>query len=355
MENKKLNLLIIGPISPPAGGISIHIERLGHLLKNDFFIDIIDESKEKKKGSFNLRSCNIIEYIKKILKSDVVFIHSGNIILKKSHLIISKLFLKKTILTFHGFSHRRKHEISNRIDNYFYSLSNKLIFVNKDIEIKNKIAKNKYIIQHAFIPPIKDELVKLPSIIDDRIIIAKINNEIIICANASKLIKFNNEDLYGLDMCITVTERLLRKNIKICFVFVVCSLEHGAELFHQYQKLITDLEIDKNFLLINIDLPFYKLIQKSNIVVRPTNTDGDSLTIREALFLNKKVLASDVTNRPDNTILFKNRDTDDFEEKLITLIENEKNVNQRNYQHKNSTNNIYNDYRELYKKIIQST
>ncbi len=355
MDNKKLNLLIIGPISPPAGGISIHIERLEQLLKNDFLIDIIDESKEKKRDSFNLRSCNIIQYLRKILNSDVVFIHSGNIILKKSHLIISKLFLKKTILTFHGFSHRRKYKLSNRIDNYFYRLSNKLIFVNKDIEIKNKISKNKYIIQHAFIPPIKDELVKLPSIINDRISIAKENNQTIICANASKLIKFNNEDLYGLDMCITVAERLIKKNIKICFFFVVSSLENGAELFHKYQKFITELEIGNNFLLINIDLPFYKLIQKSDIVVRPTNTDGDSLTIREALFLNKKVLASDVTNRPDDTLLFKNRDTDDFERKLITIIENESNENQRNYQNTNNTKKIYNDYRELYKNIIQST
>ena len=47
-------------------------------------------------------------------------------------------------------------------------------------------------------------------------------------------------------------------------------------------------------------------------MVRPTNTDGDALSIREAMYFKISVIASDVTTRPENTIIFKNRDLDDF-------------------------------------------
>jgi len=76
-------------------------------------------------------------------------------------------------------------------------------------------------------------------------------------------------------------------------------------------------------LLLNENLSFVRLIEKSDIVLRPTNTDGDALTIREALYLNKTIIASDVVNRPSGTILFKSRDTNDLKMKIIESIKPE--------------------------------
>jgi glycosyltransferase involved in cell wall biosynthesis len=61
-------------------------------------------------------------------------------------------------------------------------------------------------------------------------------------------------------------------------------------------------------------------MEQSDIVLRPTNTDGDSLTIREALFLGKPILASDVVARPPGTIIFKTRDVQDMIQKLEQLL-----------------------------------
>ncbi|MEI2749894.1 MAG: hypothetical protein V9E88_14180 [Ferruginibacter sp.] len=68
-------------------------------------------------------------------------------------------------------------------------------------------------------------------------------------------------------------------------------------------------------------------MNSADIVLRPTNTDGDALTIREAIYLNKKIVASDVVERPEGTILFKTRDTNDLEIKIEAAIEQDNQVN----------------------------
>jgi len=83
--------------------------------------------------------------------------------------------------------------------------------------------------------------------------------------------------------------------------------------------------MQSSFLLINEKASFVKLIEQSDMVIRPTNTDGDSLTIREGLYLNKIVLASDIVQRPEGTKLFKTRDAEDLFEKMKSFITQQNN------------------------------
>jgi hypothetical protein len=92
-------------------------------------------------------------------------------------------------------------------------------------------------------------------------------------------------------------------------------------------------------------------MQLSDIIVRPTNTDGDSLTIREGLFLNKKVLASDVVKRPEGVVLFKNRDLNDMEEKVEKLIQ-EKDLNKDSSNDKNQFK-IIEEFKKFYTELLE--
>lgn len=344
---KKVRLLIIGPLPPPAGGVSIHIIRLIELLQNDYDIDVIDESFLFKKQYFNFRSGNLFKYLNKILRSDVVFIHSGNHTFKKLHLIISKCFFKKTIVTFHGFGHKRKDKKFGFWERFIYKQSDKIIFVNKAIQSNLIFANNKCIVKHAFLPPIMSFEPELPSIISEWIKQARSQNQTIICSNASRLNIYNNQDLYGLDMCIEVVERLLKKGININLIFIVSSVEVGNDKFEEAKEKLRILGLTNNFLLLNNKLSFVKLIEQSDIVVRPTNTDGDALTIREAIFLHKPVLASDVVVRPEGTYTFKTRDINDFELKLMTLIT-------LNATHSLNKEKDINEYSAFYQNLISS-
>ncbi len=55
--------------------------------------------------------------------------------------------------------------------------------------------------------------------------------------------------------------------------------------------------------------------------MRPTLSDGASVSIQEALFFVISVVASDVCERPNQVILFKSRNVLDFTEKIICSLE----------------------------------
>ncbi len=317
--HKRYNILISGPLPPPAGGISIHIWRLKHLLEADFDLDFIDESAEKKAAFFNLRTLNIGQYLKKVKRADVLFIHSGNRLFKKLHILFGKWMGKKIIITIHGYGNRRSF-VFRKIDERIYGLSDRIILVNNEIQHKLKLPVEKCVIKNAFLPPIMSEEPELPIELKERIKNARKKNKLIICANASRLDTFNNQDLYGLDISLQLVKMLKDNNRFVEFIFTVSSLQIGAERFEKAKEFIKDNELEDVFFLIQKRLSFVKLIEASDIVIRPTNTDGDALTIREGLYLNKFVLASDVVTRPDGTITFETRNVQDGYQKLLSII-----------------------------------
>lgn len=50
------------------------------------------------------------------------------------------------------------------------------------------------------------------------------------------------------------------------------------------------------------------------MIIRNTPTDGDSLSVKEALYLHKPILATDAVSRPKGVILFKYNDEESFSE-----------------------------------------
>lgn len=349
MVNKKI--LILGPIPPPFGGVSVHILRLSNLLKKDFEFDFIDESRKKKKEYSNIRSKKIFIYLRKIQKADVLYIHSGKNILRIVHLFIGKIFSKKVIITIHSYPPNTPPLISF-IVSFIYRMADTVVIVNSEAKIQLSLPSNKVILKEAFIPPDFANEHELPSYIFNWLTRDKKESETIICANASKLSTYKNEDLYGLDLCIEVTRRLLDHNLPIKFIFVVASTHKNPHEYLKNQALIKELQLQDNFLLTTDRLSFVKIIELSDIILRPTNTDGDAITIREGLFLNKAVLASDVVKRPEKVFLFKNRNIDDLEFQLTKIIQLR---DKTNYSHSSKSDQTINEIKRFYIKLLKNT
>ncbi len=322
----KKKILLIGPYPPPYGGVSVHIARFINLLKNEFSFDFIDESPLRKSGYFNLRSLKLFTYLKKVINAEVLYIHSGNNLVRIFHLVAGKLFLKKIILVLHGFN-TTPPKFVFFLSGIIYRLANRIVLVNPVIKDSLFLPEKKCIIKEAFLPPLLKEESPLPGNISELLTRCKQEGKTIICGNAFRLETYKNQDLYGLDMCIEVSRRLSKENFPFVFLFVVASIDQNTGAYPKNESIIEESNLKETFFLINQKLSFVKLMEKSDIVVRPTNTDGDSLTIREGLFLNKKVLASDVVDRPEGVHLFQNRDIDDLEKKLKLLIK-EDNINE---------------------------
>jgi glycosyltransferase involved in cell wall biosynthesis len=62
------------------------------------------------------------------------------------------------------------------------------------------------------------------------------------------------------------------------------------------------------------------VIARSGIFVRSTFSDGDAISVREAIALGTPVIASDVVSRPAGTICFKTGDASDLASKINSLL-----------------------------------
>ena len=71
--------------------------------------------------------------------------------------------------------------------------------------------------------------------------------------------------------------------------------------FGKITQKINNLNLEQNILLIDINkgVDAVALWQMSDIYLRPTNTDGNSISILEALSVGSSVVASDCVERPE--------------------------------------------------------
>ncbi|WP_290793266.1 glycosyltransferase [Flavihumibacter sp. UBA7668] len=318
---KKKKMLLVGPVPPPAGGVSIHLWRLKHLLADQFEIELVDESRNIKPAFFNIRQKKFLTYWKKVAWSDFLFIHSGLNALRFFHILSAKLLGKKVVLTLHAYP-EEKSGLNRWIDEQFFGWCDAVISVNSEMLQRVTIPAKKTFVQYAFLPPVMQEEKELPARVQQLLNEQRAKGKKIIVSNAWRLDRFNNQDVYGVDMCIEAVKNIKEAGERIHFIFNIATIDMFGPAFEAYQQQIIASGIQDEFSLINEELSFVKLMEQADMVVRPTNTDGDSLSIREAIFLNKPIISSDVVKRPDETILFENRNQEAFEKTLLRVLQN---------------------------------
>lgn len=305
----KKRILYIGPAPQNIGGVSIHLRRLLALLKDDIICDFVDEGHVRYEGYFNLRSKRLFTYLGKVRRADVVHIHSGTWLLRVFHVIVAKLLLhKKTIVTIHRDPRREPHlGLTRRV----MRLCDHVIMVNREgLEALSCDCCCKYHLMPAFLPPVVDDEPELQRDILDFIAKARMVEEsVVLCSNAGHLVLNQGEDLYGLDICIEAIS-ILPDNFFL--IFVVAANPDNQDLMRRYKERITSCNLEDRILIWESPASFVRLVCAADIVLRTTNTDGDAITVREGIYLNRQVIASDVVDRPEGTLLFKNRDVSDL-------------------------------------------
>jgi glycosyltransferase involved in cell wall biosynthesis len=330
-KNKKVKIAIIGPYPPPYGGISIHIKRMkSYLEKNYIECTVYNENRiVEYENIINVQAINSYrKFIFQIpfLKSNVLHFHSIN--LKIRMLLGWYNFLgKKIILTIHGESLHDQLIRLNFMGRYLLLLSlknlDKIICVNsrtKEELIDFGFSSKKIEVIPAFIPPTFDEteINRLPEFFHK----IRHKHKFLITANASRISFYNNEDLYGIDLSIELMKVLIDNGYKdIGFIYVIPDIG-DYDYFKKMQNLVKKYTLEDNFHFYTKPIAYPAVINMCDLFIRSTNTDGDALSIREAISLQRPAIASDVCRRPEGTILFKNRKVDDLYNKVIYIIEN---------------------------------
>jgi glycosyltransferase involved in cell wall biosynthesis len=145
----------------------------------------------------------------------------------------------------------------------------------------------------AFIPPIKKVL--LQSDLLNKIQEAKQNASFLFCTNAYSLTyDKNGKEIYGIFELVD----FFLNNKHLALVISDPNGEYYTSLLDK-GVIVTD---NIKFLLGNH--PFVEVIKLSDCVIRNTTTDGDSISVNEALYFGKTVIATNCVNRPEGVIVY---------------------------------------------------
>ncbi|APD05850.1 hypothetical protein UJ101_00298 [Flavobacteriaceae bacterium UJ101] len=294
-----MNLLIIGTLPPPIGGVTIHISRINEFLKE----------KEIPYTFIDYRKNSFFDILKKIREYKIIHLHTSNVFFKLIIAVYCFFLNKKSILTFHG-NLKQYSGWRYFINNLALKITKIPIVLNEDsLKIGKKINKNTQYIT-AFIPPLssvksncdKENIEKIDNFISHQ-------NVVVCSTNGKYALDKNGEDLYGVLELIELFDKLGEK-----YKLII------SDPTKSYLKKIDDEQINvpKNILILTNEHSFIHVIKRSDIIIRNTTTDGDALTIKEGLFYNKMILATDVVDRHNLVKCYKLHDINS----LKRIIEN---------------------------------
>lgn len=303
----------IGPLPPPLGGISVYLYRLQKLKPDDRYVN-----------SVGLRK---IDFLKLLCQTrEVIVLHDNSIKRLTAAYFVSLFLGLQYSFVVHGAGVFRK---KKWISWYFLRKSLQraisIQFVSQSLqdrmkEIFPEVVKHSFV-QHAFLPPPLEDEKKFSDAYPHEMSAFLECHSPILIANAFKLVFWEDgNDVYGLDMCVELIRRLKLKYPRIGLIFALADDTGSPDYFAKIKEQILTDKLDEHIFFMTGQRELWPLFRKADLMVRPTCTDGYGSSIAEALYFDCPAIASDVCVRPEGTVIFNNRDMDDFYEKVREVL-----------------------------------
>jgi glycosyltransferase involved in cell wall biosynthesis len=321
MQKKKRKIAIIGPYPPPYGGISVHVQRVLEYLPSDSII-VYNSNKSYCKNAVpfygKIKFIKVISFL--LRKYHLVHTHSTDPVLRILFGIIG-IFRKNIYLHLHGESltdYLAKNHLGSRIMKRLVRNLN-ILACNSLLAKKIKLYKPISITEiDAFIPPKFSHEVFDLTLKPFKDFFQE--NRFIISMNGW-FDYYNNEDLYGFDLAVRAVCKFIEQGKEI---FLAASINgiRNKNLYNSFLQFINEHSLQEHILLIHEDLPeIWPVFMASQLFIRPTNSDGSAVSIKEALWFETNVIASDCIVRPEGVTLFKNRNWTDLYDKILYFYE----------------------------------
>ena len=323
-------ILLVSPFPPYIGGVSVSVNRLYYKLKDDglqvhkYDIHYLNKTLNKYKILLFLRFLFLPLYLMLSKRFDVIHFHVSGDLTKAYVSFFRFLFSEKSkfISTIHG-------DVTNLLNKRFgktcLSGFDLIICVKEgDASILSKYYKVSIKEIPAFIPPSCNNFEALPKEVLDFFKSAPLKITIM----GSVICDENYYDLYGLKDAIVLVNKLKKekKDIKLFLINLGNkSGRIGLSYLLELKKYINENNLDDYvYIYEGTTLDFMSVLKETDIFIRPTMTDGDALSIREALYLKIPTIASNIVDRPNGTILYDRLDPFDLYKKTLNVINNYK-------------------------------
>lgn len=317
-DNKRL-YVIIGPLPPPHGGLSNYVYRLYSLLKD----------RGAKVRCLDLTESTIL---RKLLYAFFIIFYPRSIVLHV-HVILPRLLLTVVLrpfpkhIIYHDHSGRFVEQLTSREKRAVQRFLNRcddIIFVNTHLaEFYRRaglsVPEDRVKIVSSFLPPpLSDKSKVVQSYSRDTMAFVERSRPLII-ANGSALRFHGGVDLYGVDMCVELIKQLREEFPTIGLMFALGEIGDDDYL-NEIRDSIQKEGIVYNFYFMLDNTELWPLFENADLMVRPTCVDAYGISIAEALYFDCPAIASDVCERPDGTVLFRNRDQSDFLEQCRSIL-----------------------------------
>ncbi|MFN8166141.1 MAG: hypothetical protein U0X76_08235 [Bacteroidia bacterium] len=302
MKQRRTKVMLFGPMPPPMGGVSVHLSRLLERSKelDDLHLSVCDLGKRKvfssdsKNGNEGILSC--------FLKADIIHIHYAHP-LKVVIGLFAKICGKKLFYTQHNIYGLKK--LSTKL---IIALSNKVICVSQQMAEKLPV-KNSVVIP-AYIPSSE----KSEPDADLKALTSGYKNVFTAISSHSKNhpTLINGKDVYGFDLAV---EAMSLSNFKEKSILVLIDPAGVWEKTYTHGA-IQSLNESASLLYWKKEVKMSAIWPLTTIFLRPTRSDGDALSIREAIDAQIPVIASNITTRPQGVVLFDSDNPKSLSEKL---------------------------------------
>lgn len=276
---------MIGKTPPPVGGVTVHVSRLiEHMQKCHI-----------PHRYYYLSAFSLIHVIVCEPPSSILHLVSSNPLVRLFFSALTRVLRRTTVLTFTG-SLDRYNDLRDILDKLAIRFCSIAIVANYHSEKIARRLNNRIEKQSMFIPPLKEEKLSHDHIMRIAEFSKQFSNRL--CVTSAWALSFDScgREIYGVrDLIELFTDETL------CNTGLLVSDPSGTVLSWVKSKC----RITPNILFINGNHPLIPLIRRSKILIRNTTTDGDSVAVREALWVNRAVLATDIVDRPPGVKLYK--------------------------------------------------
>lgn len=321
-------ILLVSPFPPYIGGVSVSVKRLYDFLLSRGY-DVVRFNTQLENSRYNrFRILKLLKYFSLPFwllfrkRFDVIHFHVSHVIPKLYVALWRPIFSKKTmfVITIHG---QVCHVLRSRFGAFSLSRFDRIICVKKGDKYNlPHYLKVKTVHIPAFIPPsIKDIKVEFPETVNRFLE----RDSVKLLLNGFIIINEKFKDLYGFRDSIMLMEQLRERGKKADLILIVLGKDYDRQskiYLDSLKKYCYEKKLDKNILWIEGEtMELWPLLLKVDILLRPTKSDGDALSIRESLFLKKPVITSNAVPRPAGTVVYKMNSDCDLLEKTISLID----------------------------------
>ncbi len=292
----RMKILLIGPYPPPHGGVSVHVSGIHRqLMAAGVRCRVLDTSRDRPGLRFG------IVVLRRAWQGWTLHLHTNGHNLKSWVLALGCGLAGQAgggcILTLHsGMAPcylRAAPRWGRRLAAFVCSLYTRVICVSDGI--RDAIVSLGLPAHRAEIVPAWLKTERLEVSLDPSILAWMGRHQPLL----STALSFRPE--YGFDLLATAVARL-----RLGYPSVGCIVMGTGEQRDEAERRIREMGLEENVLMLgDVDHDAcLALISASDVFVRPTLEDGDSISVREALSLGVPVVASRTGTRPAGTILF---------------------------------------------------